>query len=291
MSEEIQFEIGEKYENMKGVFEVIAIHRDSMDIRWESGEEISTPIALQQRIIERMQHEKELAKAQQDQKKKAKTSQSKKSKPFEGLAADDFSLAVANTTWRGRGQLGGAVARQLKTDRFKFNSWAVLRKPEVHWLDIKRQKREDLPLQAKFYTRLDNQALYAGFHLPINASSSSVKADWNVWLTWMKQPENEAWLKDQCVTRELYLIDLSGFAFVGRIDVQDAAWNHRQPDDQVRPVDSLGDFLENFQNAEADLRIEKRIPKAEAIEKGQSIAADLAALFAGLLPLYNAAAS
>ena len=58
--DEIQFEVGGKYENMKGVFEVIAIRRDSMDIRWESGEEISTPIELQQRIIEIMQHEKEM---------------------------------------------------------------------------------------------------------------------------------------------------------------------------------------------------------------------------------------
>ena len=62
MIKEIQFEVGEKYENMKGIFEVLAIKGDLMDIRWVTGEEITTPIALQQRILERMHHEKELAK-------------------------------------------------------------------------------------------------------------------------------------------------------------------------------------------------------------------------------------
>jgi hypothetical protein len=68
MTEEIKFEIGEKYENMKGAFEVLAIRRDSMDIRWEDGEEISTSIDLQRRIIERMQFEKELEITQAAQK-------------------------------------------------------------------------------------------------------------------------------------------------------------------------------------------------------------------------------
>ena len=72
MNEAIRFVVGEKYENMKGTFEVIAIHRDQMDIRWENGEEISTPIALQQRIIERMQHEKEMEAEQEAQQKKAR---------------------------------------------------------------------------------------------------------------------------------------------------------------------------------------------------------------------------
>ena len=77
MTEEIKFEIGEKYENMKGEYEVLAIRRDSMDIRWEDGEEISTSIDLQRRIIERMEFEKELEIIQAAQKlKKAKASSS-----------------------------------------------------------------------------------------------------------------------------------------------------------------------------------------------------------------------
>ena len=133
--EKIKFEVGEKYENMKGVFEVIAIRRDSMDIRWEDGEEISTPIDLQQRIIERMQYEKEAAAEQLAQKAK-KSKGSSRGTQFNGLEENDFSNSVSKTTWRGRGQIGGAVAQRFKSEAFTFKSWAVLRKPEVRWLDF-----------------------------------------------------------------------------------------------------------------------------------------------------------
>ena len=59
MDEKMDFEVGHKYENMKGVYEVISIHGDSMIIRWEKGEQISTSTDLQRRIIERMQREKQ----------------------------------------------------------------------------------------------------------------------------------------------------------------------------------------------------------------------------------------
>lgn len=53
----IQFEVGEKYENMKGVYEVLSVEGNSMRIRWESGEEIMTTVTLQRQIIMRMTQE------------------------------------------------------------------------------------------------------------------------------------------------------------------------------------------------------------------------------------------
>ncbi len=53
----IQFEVGQKYENMKGVYEVLAIEGNAMRIRWESGEEIMTTVSLQRQIIMRMRQE------------------------------------------------------------------------------------------------------------------------------------------------------------------------------------------------------------------------------------------
>jgi hypothetical protein len=50
----IEFEVGKKYENMKGIYEVLSIDRNTMRIRWDSGEEISTTVSLQSRIIIRM---------------------------------------------------------------------------------------------------------------------------------------------------------------------------------------------------------------------------------------------
>jgi len=54
---DVKFEVGKKYENMKGVYEVLSIDRNTMRIRWESGEEITTTISLQSQIIERMKGE------------------------------------------------------------------------------------------------------------------------------------------------------------------------------------------------------------------------------------------
>ncbi len=59
MSEKIEFEVGDKYENMKGVYEVISINGGSMIIRWENGEQISTSTDLQRRIVQRMERERQ----------------------------------------------------------------------------------------------------------------------------------------------------------------------------------------------------------------------------------------
>jgi hypothetical protein len=37
-----KFEVGKKYENMKGSYEVLSIKGEGMRIRWDTGEEITT---------------------------------------------------------------------------------------------------------------------------------------------------------------------------------------------------------------------------------------------------------
>ena len=54
----VKFEIGKKYENMKGAYEVLSIDRNTMRIRWDSGEEITTTVSLQSKIVTRMGREK-----------------------------------------------------------------------------------------------------------------------------------------------------------------------------------------------------------------------------------------
>jgi hypothetical protein len=56
---EVKFEIGEKYKNMKGTYEVLSIDRNSMRIRWDTGEEITTTLNLQSRIVKRMRREQQ----------------------------------------------------------------------------------------------------------------------------------------------------------------------------------------------------------------------------------------
>jgi hypothetical protein len=289
--DEIQFEVGGKYENMKGVFEVIAIRRDSMDIRWESGEEISTPIELQQRIIERMQHEKEMEAAKALQKAKKSKASSKAGKQFTGLEESDFSNTVSKTSWRGRGQLGGAVAQRFKTKQFKFNSWAVLRKPEVNWLDVKRQKQEDLPLQGKFFARVESDHFFYGLTVPAPAPSETQASDWHRLMDWLVKPENDAWLKKQCLAHDLHLCDLGKQGFSGTIASKEDQWVAEQAGKSEPSLEPLSTFLSTCVKSDGvDLRIQKQIDKATAIDKKQGIAGDMATLFETLMPIYAAIA-
>ena len=54
----IKFEVGQRYENMKGIYEVVSVDGNTMRIRWESGEEIITSMSLQRQIIMRMERER-----------------------------------------------------------------------------------------------------------------------------------------------------------------------------------------------------------------------------------------
>ena len=53
----IKFEVGQKYENMKGIYEVLSVEGNAMRIRWENGEEIMTTVSLQRQILMRMRQE------------------------------------------------------------------------------------------------------------------------------------------------------------------------------------------------------------------------------------------
>jgi len=77
MEDEFKFEVGSTYQNVKGNYEVVSIHGESMVIRWDDGNEIATTVDQQRRIIERMKHE-ELVKQQEKEKKKKKKSTSAK---------------------------------------------------------------------------------------------------------------------------------------------------------------------------------------------------------------------
>ena len=56
---EFDFEVGQKYKNMKGPYEVLSIDRNAMRIRWEDGEEMTTTVVLQKQILKRLNREQE----------------------------------------------------------------------------------------------------------------------------------------------------------------------------------------------------------------------------------------
>jgi hypothetical protein len=60
---EFKFTVDEQYENEKGIFTVVSIHKQNMVIRWQNGEKITTNIDLQGRIQKRKQQEKIIREA------------------------------------------------------------------------------------------------------------------------------------------------------------------------------------------------------------------------------------
>ena len=58
MTNLVNFEVGKKYKNRKGTYEVLAIDGDVMHISWKGSKEIATTtVTMQSRIIEHIQTE------------------------------------------------------------------------------------------------------------------------------------------------------------------------------------------------------------------------------------------
>ena len=180
-----EFAVDEQYENEKGIFTVLSIHKSEMVIRWENGEEIRTDIELQRNIQarrewEHLQREKEAKAAASGRKKGGRKA------VFEGFKASDFKNSASGTKWRGRAQLGGAVTYKLPESRFSFNSWAFANKPEMHWLDTTHQKRQSGDSRAKFFVRVDPNILFYGFSIGQPAGDSDVSKNWDNFVIWLE---------------------------------------------------------------------------------------------------------
>ena len=72
MEDDFKFEVGSTYKNMKGVYEVVSINKDTMVIRWDDDNRVTTSVDLQKRILERMHFDKELQQQKSEGKKKKK---------------------------------------------------------------------------------------------------------------------------------------------------------------------------------------------------------------------------
>ena len=128
---------------------------------------------------------------------------------FPGFAPTDFKKSASGTTWRSRSQLGAAVTQEMNTTRFKFNSWAFGNKPEIHVQDIKHHGHAAADYQARFFVRVDQQALYYGFQLARPDNKGDASIDWNAFSGWLTQQENEQMLRTIAVKDILAVCNLT----------------------------------------------------------------------------------
>jgi hypothetical protein len=286
--DQIEFEVGGRYENMKGEYEVLSISNETMQIRWDSGEEITTDIDFQRRIIERMQyeHEQRLLEKAKREKKAAGGGRVK----FEGLKEGDFSKKVSGTTWRRRSCLGGAVKVYPNSDNYEIKSWSIARKPMIQWADVKHREPKIFNLQSKFFVRLNEEKLYCGYCIERAKSQEENKGDWDSFLEWMNQQENEQHLKELSFGHDLavYQFNKDG-APIWKVSSTKDEWKIQKRDEE-QTLDSLCDFLKDFSSSypRMDLQIAASVDKQEAISRGVDIAKDISKVFESLFPIYEA---
>ncbi len=286
MIEKIEFAVGEKYRNRKGLYEVISRRGDKMVIQWEDGEKVETSVEFQRRIIDGMRFEKKVKEEKKLPPKKK--SSSRKVSKFKGLSEGDFKNNITKTKWRGRPALGGAVTQKLDSDRYTFNSWAVYRIPSVHWADAAhRDSSEDIWRQAKFFAQVDEHSLFYGFYIERPDDKGLESQEWKHFLEWLKNPENEGWLKTIAEGNGLLIFDKEN-RFEGTIEAVKGEWKRRREDEE-EDLDSLYAFIDRLPEEHwLNLQIAKRIKKEEALERKEKIADDISSLFMVLMPLYEA---
>lgn len=287
---QIEFKIGGKYENMKGPYEVLSMDGDYMHIRWESGEEITTEVDFQRRVIERMQFEREQrsAKKAKKMKKAAGATQVK----FEGFQKDDFSRKIAGTTWRRRSCLGRMVKVFPDSDRFDIKSWSIARKPMIQWADTNHRNPENFNFQGKFFVRLDEDSLYCGFCIERPKDSESENGDWDAFMDWLMKKENEERLKELAIDHELSILNLKRDGNTGwKVEPDNDDWKLIK-NGKEKPLQSLPQFLNDLtgNGKRVDLYISKEMEKDDAISRSDKIADVISRTFESLFPIYEASA-
>ncbi len=296
MNNEIEFEVGKKYENMKGVYEVISVEDDMMLIQWETGEQVSTSVDLQARIIERIQLEKDMREAKKRAKarRKSRAAGGKMGEQFKGFADSDFKETISGTKWRNRNCLGGAVSKLLRSStKLKINSWAVARKAAVQWQDMNHHRLGDNKSQAQLFAQIDPTHLAYGFKIERHLKNDSEKSDWNAFLYWLETDDHELSLNQIVAEQQLRIDDGSeeSFGFVGGIEARDGQWV-RVNRGESEPIDSLAVILKKIPpSAKLDFQIYQKAAKTDVIALGKEMANNIAALFTVLMPLYEVSAT
>ena len=285
----VTFKVGNKYANRKGPFEVISIDRNSMTIRWDNGESISTSIEQQQRIIEGMERERQ-ASIESELKSNAKRIATHKvtsrlGRDFKGLKESDFKEKVTGTDWRSHACLGGAVTERLYTG--KLVSWSIPRTPIIHWDTREHRQKGKTYLQAKFFAGLDENTLHYGFYIEHSDKSSDNWLDWNAFLLWLNNTENEIWLKEISEKNDLSIYNKGKKSFTDMIKSRDNQWIIQEKSNE--DIDSLSAFLKSLpEDRWLDLIIGRIEDKEGVLSKKESIADDISQLFETLMPLYKA---
>jgi len=158
----------------------------------------------------------------------------------------------------------------------------------MHVQDIKHHGSAAADHQARFFVRVDQQALYYGFHVARPKIEGEGPSDWNAFTGWLSQGENEQILRTIAVKDNLTLCNLRNPSS-GTLLASDDGWrtdeNGGKPD-----IETLKAFLnDTSETGPFELQLAATMGKSDCVAAGLDIAVSIAQLFTRLLPLYEAA--
>jgi hypothetical protein len=292
------FEVGETYRNEKGDYEVVSIDGPMMVIRWTDGSTWEGSVALQARILDRIQREKRQRRLREEQ--RARRRSTSRSAPrgleFAGLSDSDFQVGVTGTTWRRRESLGGLLGQRLSDlTPVEFQSYAVPRRAAVHVARVGHYNHENKWRQPKFFLDLDPDAAHYGFF--IEKSDRAMDDTW-CWPRLLDALATDKGLQETVfAAMQEHGLDWRPYhsqaeGLLARVGAAEGGLKWTGPDGAQMEMDWAG-FVEWLRGLDPDnwcnLYLATDMAKAEAIASGQGLAYKTVEVYRALLPLYAAA--
>ena len=291
------FQVGKRYRNRLGEYEVVNLDGPNMVIQYEDGNTLETTVRMQERIWRNIQLD---AKIQREQEKQHRASRHSYPRPkFDGFGDQDFQDGVRGTSWRRKSELGGLLARRMtRLTAFQFDSYPVRGKPRLHIASASADKVDQRRRQAKFILELDEGQARYGFN--IKRRPGDLDEGWQ-WPAFM-----EALAENSALQRQL-----EGSMRQHNLDWEVREWNGRQRGPviaRVQPAAEQAMLLWNPTGGEVemlswsglvqrlsqvaqgqgcDLYLATSMDKGQAIAAGEHVVTPLTEVYRALVPLYE----
>lgn len=305
------FKLGTHYRNREGEYQVVEIHGDEMTIRYSAGKTIRTDISTQQRILDNLEIENDIAEDERLRSERSKreprdTQVVRGSTPkFEGFSAADFG-SLEGSSWRGRDALGGVLRDYLQAQTgVHFQSWAVRRRLEVH---LARPDKYDfdapLPCAKLFVYTHDDLAFGYYIETPSRQGEQDSPDRYRHWQNFRNgltiQSTMQSVLLEPMLNHGLRMADLYkrdhiasdfGGALQCEFQFRDGSlqWYRRDvPRWEAIAPSSMFERLSRLPEDEwVDLHIFKTISQEDAIALGASVLNPILDTLRALVPLYQ----
>jgi hypothetical protein len=291
------FKVGGHYRNYHDEYEVISLDEPDMVLQYKDGSVLETTVELQARIWRSVQMEEKLAQERKAE-RRSRSRRRRRRRKFKGLQEQDFQSGVKGTHWRARSGFGGLLAQRMSDDTsYRFQSYAIYNRPELHiarptYYDKKERERD-----AKFVFDVDPDRARYGFFIEKKDGPMDETWDWRKFLNTLSN-EKSLWKKVEAAMQklglhwEVYIGGEDGKMARVKAAEENLVWEW--PDkDKLNPV-SWPDFVERLQDMDPEtwcsLYLCTYLNKQKAISAGTRLVDSVAKVYKALLPLYESSA-